>query len=72
MSKLVVVAEFGSRHEAELAKSYLDGADLPSVLSVDDSGGALAGLSLSGPARILVRPEDAERARTLLDDAELD
>lgn len=71
MSEPVVVAEYGSRHEAELAKSYLDGAGIPSVLSVDDSGGAFAGMSFSAPARVLVRAEDADRARAALEDVEL-
>lgn len=71
MSEPVIVAEFGSRHEAELAESYLDAEGIPSIVSVDDSGGAFAGMSFSAPARISVRAEDADRARAVLEEAEL-
>jgi hypothetical protein len=62
----VVVATFGFRHEAEFAKATLDSAGIASVLSIDDAGGAEAGLSFANPARIIVRSEDHDTARDVL------
>jgi hypothetical protein len=63
----VVVATFAFRHEAEFALETLRAAGIEAMLVADDAGGAYAGLSLSGPARILVRAPDGERARALLE-----
>lgn len=65
-SRTVVVAAFGYRHEAEFAKATLDTAGIESVLSIDDAGGAEAGLSFANPARIIVRSEDRDSARDVL------
>lgn len=65
-----VVATFRERHTAELARGFLEDADLAAVVAVDDAGGSLAGLTLSGgAARVLVRPEDVTRAREVLAEA---
>lgn len=65
----VLVARFSYRHEAELAMGFLEDAGISAGLFVDDAGGAEVGLAFSNPARILVAPEDAEEARTVLRDA---
>ena len=65
-SELVEVASFLNRMEAELAQGALDAAEIESVVSADDAGGLRPHLWLSG-VRLLVRAEDAERARELLD-----
>ena len=62
------IADFAFRHEAELAKGYLDDAGIESFLLVDDAGGNL-GLTLENDAAILVRTADAERARQVLKEA---
>jgi hypothetical protein len=62
----VVVATFAYRHEAEFAKATLDSAGIDSVLSIDDAGGAEAGLSFVNPARIVVRTEDHDSAQGIL------
>lgn len=63
----VVVATFGQRYEAELARGYLEDDGIPAAVAVDDAGGAYAGLTFSpAPARVMVRPEDFRRARRLL------
>lgn len=65
-------ASYRHRHEAEIARGYLEDAGIPVALAVDDAGGAYAGLTLSAhPARVLVRHEDLERARRLLAEAGL-
>jgi len=62
-----VVATFGQRYEAELARGYLENDGIPAAVAVDDAGGAYAGLTFSpNPARVMVRPEDIRRARRLL------
>jgi len=62
-----VVATFGQRYEAELARGYLEDDGIPAAVAVDDAGGAYAGLTFSpDPARVMVRPEDFRRARRLL------
>lgn len=65
-----VVATFRHRHTAELARGFLEDADIAAVVTVDDGGGSFAGLTMNpNPARLMVRPADAERARTVLSDA---
>lgn len=68
MSFTEKIADFAYRHEAELAKGYLDDAGIESFLLVDDAGGNL-GLTLENDAAILVRSADAEKAREVLREA---
>jgi hypothetical protein len=63
----VEVGRWRWRHEAEMARGLLDDAGIPSALIADDIGGAYAGIA---PARLLVAPEDAGRAREVLEAAE--
>lgn len=63
------VASFNRRYEAETAQGFLTDAGIESMISADDAGGADLGLSLTRVARLLVRTEDEERARTVLEDA---
>lgn len=64
-----VVARFGYRHEAELAKGYLDDAGIESMILADDAGGAYAGMTFSRSARIVVNTEDAVEAVRVLREA---
>ena len=64
-----IVARFHYRHEAELARGYLESAGVDSALLIDDAGGMDVGLAFVNPARIVVRAEDEERARQVLVDA---
>ncbi len=64
-----VVARFHYRHEGELANGYLKSAGVDSVLLIDDAGGMDVGLAFVNPARIVVRSEDEERAKSVLVDA---
>jgi hypothetical protein len=61
-----VIARFAYRHQAELAKGYLDDAGVPARLLIDDAGGMEAGLPFANPARLLVGEDDVERAREVL------
>ena len=68
MTSPVEVGRWRWRHEAEIARGLLEDAGIPSAVMADDIGGAYAGIA---PARLLVAPEDAARARQLLEEAEL-
>ena len=62
-----VIATFQYRHEAEFAAGFLTDAGIPFRLQVDDAGGAVAGVTVSNPARIWVRADDVEEALELLE-----
>ena len=73
-SDTVIVATFQHRHQAEAARGYLENRDIPTVVTVDDLGGALGTpltFSLESFATVRVRREDADRAREVLSDAGL-
>jgi hypothetical protein len=63
---LVEVARYPSRTEAEIALARLESDGIPAIASVDDGGGAIPALDLVRGVRILVTPEDEERARASL------
>jgi len=63
---LVTVASFRTQWEAESASGLLLAADIPYVLQSREGAGLGPGPAGSS---ILVRPEDAKRARQVLDDA---
>lgn len=67
MTSPVEVGRWRWRHEAEIARGLLEDAGIPSAVMADDIGGAYAGIA---PARLMVAPEDAARAREVLTSAE--
>ena len=60
-----VLARYSSRLEGEFAVETLRAAGVEAILLADDAGGALPGM-LFQRVRVLVRGEDAERAREIL------
>ena len=64
-SKLIVVADFPNRIDAEIAQSALEAAGIESFVSADDAGGLRPNLWLSG-VRLVVLDEDARRALEVL------
>jgi hypothetical protein len=64
-TRLVAVADFLNRIDAEIAHSALEAAGIESFVSGDDAGGVQPGLWLEG-VRLLVRDEDAGRALDVL------
>ena len=64
---LVVVHTFSNRVEADLAKSALDAAGIEALVRSDDAGGLRPHMTFVNGADLLVRPEDAEAAREVLD-----
>ena len=68
MSELVFIRAFAGRLEAEQAQAYLGGQGIDAMVMADDGGGMYAGLSLGRKGvRLLVRDEDADRAREALE-----
>ncbi len=63
----VVVRRFSTRHEAEIAQALLEGAGIVCALFADDAGGWYPAILTGSPARLVVRAEDAERAKDLLE-----
>ncbi len=62
---LVNIKTFATRHDAELAKSFLASKGINAVVSGDDYGGIHPGLSFSTGVRLLVKEVDAERAKKI-------
>ena len=63
--RLVPVAEYATRDEAEVVQGLLASAGIESTLSADDAGGAFP-FVLSGGARLLVDENDVEAASELI------
>jgi hypothetical protein len=65
--ELVVVHTFSNRQEAEMAKSALDAASIDSYVRSDDGGGMEVGLWRGNGVEVVVRAEDVQAARDILD-----
>ena len=65
-AELVVVTTFLNRVDADLAQGALRAHGIESMVSADDAGGVRPSLWMSG-VRLLVRAEDAARAKAVLD-----
>jgi Putative prokaryotic signal transducing protein len=66
-SELVVVRTFNDRFEAQLAQSALQAAEIESMVRSDDAGGLRPHMALLTGVELLVRSEDAQAARQILD-----
>ena len=67
-SDLVVVHRFNTTEEAELARSALEAADIDAMVRRDNGGGMQPALAWAGAGvEVIVRTEDAEAARDVLD-----
>ena len=66
-TKLVVVQQYVTRPEADLAKSALESAGIQTMIQGDTAGGMRDHLAWTGAGfKILVREEDATDARDVL------
>jgi putative signal transducing protein len=64
---LVIVQVYGTRPEADLAKSVLASAGIDAITTADTAGGMREHLAWSGAGfQVLVREDDAKEARELL------
>jgi hypothetical protein len=68
MTGTVVLRRFSYRHEAEVARSLLDGHGIEAWVTSDDCGSVDPALGLVRGACLIVDDEDAARAAELLDD----
>jgi len=67
-AKLVIVHDFSSEPEAEIARSALEAAGIDAMIQSDTAGHMRTHIAWSGAGfRILVREEDAAAAREVLD-----
>ena len=69
MTKLVTVVTFPDRIEAELARTALEATGVYAIVAADDAGNQNPGLGFSRRVSVLVRQEDVELARQVLQDA---
>ena len=67
--KLVAVGTYTNKIDADLAQGALEAADIDAMITADDAGGQQPGLLMGKGVRVLVRAEDAERAREILSGA---
>jgi hypothetical protein len=66
----VVIATFRHRHEGQLAQGFLSDAGIRSVITADNVAALRPDLSINSLVRVLVRVQDAERARMILANTE--
>ncbi len=67
---LVMVKFYHARHDAELARSFLEANEVEAVVEADDAGGSDLGLDFTRGVKLLVKQEDVEKARELFAESE--
>jgi hypothetical protein len=67
---VVSVRTYSSEVEADLAASWLAAEGVEAMVLADDAGGALPSFRVLGGVRLVVRAEDEDRAREILETAE--
>jgi antitoxin component YwqK of YwqJK toxin-antitoxin module len=68
MNELIPIRAFYHKHEAQLAQGLLKDNGIESIISSDDCGGYRTHLTLGmGNNRLLVKEEDAARAKVILE-----
>ena len=70
MTDAVILRRFNYRHEAELARSFLDGHGIEAWVTSDDCGSVDPALGLVRGACVAVAAADAARAEELLESPE--
>lgn len=70
---LVVVHTFSNQFEADIAMSALEAAEIDAMVQADTAGGMRPHIAwASGGFRVLVREEDADAAREVLEQPSTD
>jgi hypothetical protein len=64
--QLVVAGEYSNKIEAELAQGALEAAEIESIVAADDAGGLQPSMWVGEGVKVLVRAEDLEAARKIL------
>lgn len=71
MDEIVEIARYGTVFSAEIALAHLESLGIKASLSTDNAGGVIPSLTgLSSGAKVIVRAEDAERAKDALEGLE--
>ena len=65
--KLVVIGRYVDELSARIAAMVLEANGVPARISADNAGGALPSMAFVFPIRLLVRAEDEQLARELLE-----
>ncbi len=63
---MITLYKFRSRAEAEIGKSILEDAGIPSIILTDDSGGMRPHMAFSNGVDLRVHPQHLETAKKLL------
>lgn len=70
MTDLVIAAQVIDRHEAVILRAMLEAADIPAFLPDFEAFGAMPYLThMAGGYRVLVRKEQSEDAKRIIEDA---
>ena len=71
MSETICVRTFPDRIAAEAAEAILRGAGIEAFIRSDDAGGAAPHIGYTtGGARLMVRSDDVERAKQVLEEVQ--
>ncbi len=70
LDNLMVVRTYPGEMEASIAASCLEAEGIEIHIHKDDVGGAYPALQMSGGVKLLVNPDDLERAERILSEAE--
>lgn len=65
--ELIVVGKYNDEWTAQVAAAALEANGIPARVLADTAGGALPSMSILFPVRLVVRAEDADLARELLE-----
>jgi hypothetical protein len=67
---MIQIASYSSHHEAELAAGFIRDAGISALTRSDDASGWEPGLTFVNSVRLLVPPDEADRARSILKELE--
>lgn len=66
-----IIATYSTRRDADIARDYLDDADIDTFVSSDDAGGMHPEMQRPNGVKLIGMSNVASRARSILDEAEL-
>lgn len=64
---MIVIKVFSSTTEAEIARGRLESEGIRAIITKDDVGGMYPSLQQTAGVKLMVRKEDEEKARTILE-----
>lgn len=67
----IILATYGTRRDAEVAREYLADADIPSFVSSDDAGGMYPQMQRPNGVKLVGMGDTASEARSRLEEAGL-